>query len=538
MRVCQLKALLRPVFGFMLAAAACAGQASVVSLGAYNVKLDETSVSGISSGGYMAAQFGVAWSSIVKGVGIVAAGPYGCSQIPKPGSTYGNNLFTAFYYCANRITAPDLAPMLSLTATFAADGRIDPTANMAHQKVWIYSGYNDGVVKQRTAVDVLYNYYASYMPAASIYYKNNQRAGHAMVTNRSSHQACANTASPYLNNCGIDAAGDMLNHIYGRLNPRATTLTGQLLEFSQTAFASTANISMSSTGRVYVPASCAAGQPCRVHVALHGCKQSHEQIGTQYVTESGYNEWADTNNLIVLYPQTTSRTYDYSGVYQDRNNSEACWDWWGYNVDYDQNTSGNQNYANKKGAQIRAIRAMLTRLAGGYTGWQPTPAGGFGAPANVSAIDSTHNRVDLVWTPVSGASGYHVYRASCPSCTPTRITTTPVAGASYSSAGLSASTTYYYKVSAVNAAGTEGAASALVGKATAAAPPSCDPYFANNYTHVDIEGYTGEYRANAACLNCYTYSRGGASYLGFYNVYDSAPVKRTGNQYYVYGVCN
>ncbi|HTH80043.1 MAG TPA: hypothetical protein VL593_13790, partial [Ramlibacter sp.] len=133
------------------AVAVSAGSAhAVVSLGSYNVKLDETTVSGISSGGFMASQVGVAWSSIIKGVGIVAAGPYGCAQIPKPGSAFTNNLFTAYYYCANRITAPDLTPMLNLTSTFAADGRIDAVSNMAKQKVWMYSGYNDGVVKQST----------------------------------------------------------------------------------------------------------------------------------------------------------------------------------------------------------------------------------------------------------------------------------------------------------------------------------------------------------------------------------------------------
>jgi hypothetical protein len=531
------RALRNTVLGGLLAVAwAVAGAA--VNLGTYNVKLDETSVSGLSSGAYMATQFGVAWSSIVKGVGVVAGGPYGCAQVAKPGSAYTNNLFTAYYYCMNRITAPDIAPLFTLTGTFAGDGRIDATSNMARQKIYIYSGYNDGTVKQRTATDPLYNYYTNYIPAHNIHYKNNQRAGHAMVTDRASHQSCSNTASPHLNNCGFDTAGAILNHVYGKLNARAGTLGGQLLEFNQGEFASTSSVSMSATGRVYVPASCAAGQPCRVHVALHGCTQSHDNLGTQYVTQAGYNEWADTNGIIVLYPQAATRSHDLNGVFQDRNNPEGCWDWWGYNVDHDQNTSGNQNYATQKGAQIRAIRAMLTRLAGGYTGWTPTPAGSFGAPTGVTAQDSTHSRVNLVWTPVSGATGYHVYRATCSGCAYSKLTGTPVAGASYASSGLGASTTYFYKVSAVNASNVESAQSAAVSKATAATPASCDPYRSNNYTHVDYEGYTGEYRANAVCLNCYAYSRGGGSWIGYYNIYDSAPLVRTGSQHYVYGVCN
>jgi hypothetical protein len=55
---------------------------------------------------------------------------------------------------------------------------------------------------------------------------------------------------------------------------------------------------------------------------------------------------------------------------------------------------------------------------------------------------------------------------------------------------------------------------------------------------VDIEGYTGEYRANAACPNCYTFARGSADFIGYYNIYDSEPLVRTGTAYYRYGVCS
>src|SRR5207247_1786244 len=53
-------------------------------LPSYNVKLSETSVSGISSGAFMAVQFGVAYSSIVAGVGATAGGPYYCASDEAP----------------------------------------------------------------------------------------------------------------------------------------------------------------------------------------------------------------------------------------------------------------------------------------------------------------------------------------------------------------------------------------------------------------------------------------------------------------------
>lgn len=50
-------------------------------LGAYNVDPDSVSVSGISSGGAMAVQLGVAYSSIFKtGFGVFAGLPFDCAR--------------------------------------------------------------------------------------------------------------------------------------------------------------------------------------------------------------------------------------------------------------------------------------------------------------------------------------------------------------------------------------------------------------------------------------------------------------------------
>ena len=113
-------------------------------------------------------------------------------------------------------------------------------------------------------------------------------------------------------------------------------------------------IGMADSGYAYVPRACEA-ERCRIHVAFHGCRQSVEAIGEQFVREAGYNRWADTNRLIVLYPQTIARNGwgiqdgRFSFVYNPR----GCWDWWGY--------TGPQ-YATQAGAQIKAVKAMVGRL--------------------------------------------------------------------------------------------------------------------------------------------------------------------------------
>ena len=47
---------------------------------------------------------------------------------------------------------------------------------------------------------------------------------------------------------------------------------------------------------------------CKLHVALHGCVQQREKIGNIYAANSGYNQVADLNDLVVLYPQAKSST--------------------------------------------------------------------------------------------------------------------------------------------------------------------------------------------------------------------------------------
>lgn len=45
-----------------------------------NIDIVQTSIFGLPSGAYMAEQYGVAYSSIIKGVGIMASGPYSCAK--------------------------------------------------------------------------------------------------------------------------------------------------------------------------------------------------------------------------------------------------------------------------------------------------------------------------------------------------------------------------------------------------------------------------------------------------------------------------
>ena len=72
---------MRFVSGFVLAVYVCLGTSVTAAdrLPAYKGDPQGTSVSGLSSGAFMAVQYQVAFSASVKGAGIVAGGPYYCA---------------------------------------------------------------------------------------------------------------------------------------------------------------------------------------------------------------------------------------------------------------------------------------------------------------------------------------------------------------------------------------------------------------------------------------------------------------------------
>jgi poly(3-hydroxybutyrate) depolymerase len=108
---------------------------------------------------------------------------------------------------------------------------------------------------------------------------------------------------------------------------------------------------MADEGYVFFPESCESGG-CRVHVAFHGCRQSTRQIGVRFVENAGYIEWAQSNRLIVLFPQIVPR-YGWIGGLSWIFNPRGCWDWWGYT---------DADYATREGRQIKAVQAMIERL--------------------------------------------------------------------------------------------------------------------------------------------------------------------------------
>jgi poly(3-hydroxybutyrate) depolymerase len=328
------------VLGVVALSLGGASTAAAASLGTYSTVADQVAVAGISSGGFMAVQLHVAYSGTFRaGAAVFAGGPFYCAQ----GSI--SNALTA---CTQALpSAPDVSAAESTTDAYANSGDIDPTSNLADEPVWLWSGTQDTTVKP-AVMNALQSYYAHYVTQATVTYEHTTAAGHSWVSPDAT-ASCSTQASPYLNNCNVDPEQAFLTEFFGTLAARNNgAATGTMLSFDQNEFFDDHNASahsLDATGYLYVPATCAAGDACKLMVALHGCQQSHSDVGDAFIQKSGLNEWADTNHLLVLYPQTHSSS----------NNSSACWDWWGYD---------DANYAKKSGRQMLAIKRMVDRITG------------------------------------------------------------------------------------------------------------------------------------------------------------------------------
>jgi hypothetical protein len=159
--------------------------------------------------------------------------------------------------------------------------------------------------------------------------------------------ACGATQIPFMIACGTyDSERAWLERFLGPLRPKNSgALLGRLVPFDQSEFASPA-AKMDRRGWVFIPQSCGVGGRCKLVVALHGCLQNGSLAGNTFARQAGINEWADTNDIIVLYP----------GAAVSWNNPAGCWDWWGYT---------GPAYSQKNAPQMSAIVSMVERIEAG-----------------------------------------------------------------------------------------------------------------------------------------------------------------------------
>ncbi|MEJ8854261.1 PHB depolymerase family esterase [Variovorax robiniae] len=473
---------------------------AAVALPRLNIDASQTTVSGLSSGGFMANQLGYAYSSTFHGVGVFAGGPYMCA---------GHSNYTACMYNAS-ISSQMLNTMQADINNWSSTA-IDDKASVAQQKIYLFVGNSDTTVGPNPMNAVQTQYTANGVAVANLDYVKRASTAHTFPTDfdGTGNNNCNSASSPYISNCGYDGAKAALTRFYGPLNARNDTpAAANYIEFDQSAF--TSNPGMAPTGWVYVPSACAGGATaCRLHVALHGCLQNYATVGDKFLKNTGYTRWADTNRIVVLFPQTrvdnTQRPTSASGSLP---NGNGCWDWIGWY---------GSNFAQRAGSQQVAIKAMVDQLASGSTGPGTLPA-----PTGVTLSAATSSSMTLAWAAVSGASGYNVYRNG------SKATASPVAATTFTDTGLAPGTSYSWTVAALDDSGLEGSPSTPIsGSTTGGTATTC--FTSSNYAHVSA--------GRAHVVMWLAYANGSNQYMGLWNIFFSTTLKHTGPGYYVVGSC-
>ncbi len=318
-----------------------------IPLPTLNINSSTITLSGGSAGGALATQLHIAYSSMFSGAALIASPPFACAKM--------NLVSTAA--CMTLPLSIVTADLEFTTFSLQELGLIDPTKNLAHQRVWIFSGTKDTVVYQGV-VKKQEEYYRLYMPSANIATKYDIPAAHSLATNNSMDNACDFLGIPFINYCQYDSVREFLrfilfepNNIYAK-EPARLMKRENLIKFEQKPYIPSSVLipymkGLHDFGYLYVPDACKNGTTvCHLHVSLHGCLQNDEFSGMAYFERTGINEWAETNNIVVLYPQAHS-IIPYSAL--------ACWDWFGYT---------GPAYTTNEGIQMQSIRNMIKALLG------------------------------------------------------------------------------------------------------------------------------------------------------------------------------
>ena len=292
-------------------------------------------VSGFSSGGYMANQLHLAYPEKIEGAAIFSAGPWGCAI---------KGLSHAMMSCM-KTTLPMISQQERMTMLQKASrsGTIGDPALLVDDPVYIFMGQSDNVVAP-AVTESLITFYQRLVASYNLRVTALPEAGHGFPT-RQTDAKCGSPSDRHLQNCHFDGAGEAFSTLYGQLEPAAEThLKSDLVEFGQLEFFD--GKGMLDRGYLYIPEACHDdNNRCQLHIALHGCDQSAEVAEDHFIRNSGFNRWAETNNIVVLYPQTK----------KSLPNPKGCWDWWGYE---------SEPFFSRKNQQVSAIIGMVDRLTG------------------------------------------------------------------------------------------------------------------------------------------------------------------------------
>jgi len=302
---------------------------------ALDIDEERITVSGISSGAQMAHQMHIAYSDLFSGAAILSGGPYYCAE---------NSMLTALKRCTkNTDEALPVDEFAAQIRKAAEAGTIADPANLADDSVYLFHGTLDTTVSSLVH-GAAAELYAEFVPADHIRQVNDVAAGHVFPA-KDRGNSCTDLVPPFVGSCDYDGAGELLSYLYPGLTTPSTETDSKLAEVT---LPGAEDADLMETAYLYVPPVCAEGQQsCALHLVLHGCAQSAEAVGTDFIQQSGYLPWAEANGIVLAFPQVEKSLVAPL-------NPHGCWDWWGYTGD---------DYANRNGKQMAVLAGWINAIS-------------------------------------------------------------------------------------------------------------------------------------------------------------------------------
>jgi hypothetical protein len=375
---------------------ASAAHAELTELRDHHISLSinrsKITVSGISSGAAMAQQIHMAHSNDIAGIGMVAAPPFRCADYllnnplgfaldrPSVATTLCTHYFDKLGFSRPKDllwSFPiNLERLLNLTDEARLSGNADPQAGLCGDRVFLIAGGRDDTVPANVTqtTEALYTKLLDDSvcheqpnieshPDRSRYPgdRNLEDMPHTMPTDSSAEVRNCVSGPPYIADCDYAGAENILKFLYPMNNETpGPALERNLITFDQHRIIGTFEPKwmMHKNGHIYVPEACQHDQTCSLHVAFHGCHQNEDQINEgigdasrnyRFAADAGYNEFAERNQIVVLYPQVANDERFPFG-----RNPNGCWDWWSY--------TGDPVYYGKNGGQIKVVWKIIEEV--------------------------------------------------------------------------------------------------------------------------------------------------------------------------------
>lgn len=267
------------------------------------------SISGISSGGFMAAQMGVIYSSEIEAVGIVAAGFYNCAQNHyqeslsfsfKLGKGYRafyetevddkeliqghinnsirlsprNPIYQSVQICMKESEAASID--LKEISRLQSEKLIDSTEHIKNQQILLYQGGLDQVVNPALLAKNKEFYEKMNVPSNQVLNIENSKGAHNFPTDYLDLNSCSHQGIPYVSSCELNLAGKILKQVMGtkELVRNPEDVESHFFKVTQRILGAHPK-SVSDYGYLAASPYCLENPAdCRVHVALHGCEMS------------------------------------------------------------------------------------------------------------------------------------------------------------------------------------------------------------------------------------------------------------------------